>query len=102
MFYFPECDIIGLTYAAKFHLRVLPFRRGVRVDERAQFKQVCNAKAALSSPDDNDWINGAEVGKLFRNRSCAPIPMLEIHAVLSRTFPAAQLFEFLPKQRMKW
>jgi hypothetical protein len=81
---------------------VLRFRRAVRVDERAQFKQVYNAKEALSSPHDNDRINGAEVGKVFRNRSRAPIPMLKIHAVLRQTFPAAQLFEFLPKQRMEW
>ena len=87
------CGIVPFTRA--------PFSRGVRVDERAQFKQVCDAKEASSSPHNNNRINGAEVGKLFRNRSRAPITVLKIHAVLRQTFSAAQLFEFLSKQRMK-
>ena len=79
----------------------LSLSRGVRVNERAQFKQVCNAKEASSSPHNYNRINGCEVGKVFRNRSRAPITMLEIHAVLRQTFPAAQLVEFLSEQRMK-
>jgi len=64
-------------------------------------KQICNAKEASSSPHNNNRINASEVGKVFRNRSRAPIMMLEIHAVLRQTFSAAQLLEFLSEQRMK-
>jgi hypothetical protein len=71
------------------------------LDERAQFKQVCNAKQAPASTHNDDWIDGGKVGKVFRNRSCAAVTMRKIQTVLRQTFPATQLFEFLPAQGMK-
>lgn len=38
---------------------------------------------------------------MLRNRSRAPVTTLKIQTVLRQPFPAAQLFEFLPAQRMK-
>jgi hypothetical protein len=104
----PSC-ICENPIAASFRLHVRhnfedilsPFTRGARLDQRTQLKQVSDAKQGSSSPHNDYRIDGTEVGEVFGNRSSATVMIFEIQTVLRQPFPAAQLFEFLPAQRMK-
>jgi hypothetical protein len=58
-------------------------------------------KQRLSLPHNHYRIDGAAVGKVFRNRSRAPVSILKVQPVFRQAFPAAQLFEFLSTQGMK-
>jgi hypothetical protein len=74
---------------------------GARLDQRTQLNQVSDAKQGSSSPHNDYRIDRTEVGEVFGNRSSATVMIFKIQTVLRQPFPAAQLFEFLPAQRMK-
>jgi hypothetical protein len=75
-------DIIAFTYAAYLPLHAICFSQECSLKQRAQLKQVCDAKQASSSPHNDDRIDRAEVRKVFWNRSRAAVTMLKIQTVL--------------------